>query len=93
MEFLRIDLPAIIAIIFGGMMLLIPIVGLTARVAVPPIIDAVARAWTPQSSSRALMSVEARLARLERRIEELVVEVHRRDDEPQPERVVASFGA
>ncbi len=89
MEFLRIDLPAIVAITLGGMALLIPIVGLTARIALPPIIDALARAWTPQSPSRALAGVEARLARLERRIEELAVQV----DEQQPERVVASFDA
>lgn len=93
MEFLRIDLPAIVAIIFGGMALLIPIVGITARIAVPPIIDAIARAWAPHTSNRALAGVESRLARLERRIEELVVEGHRRDDQPQPERVMASFGA
>ncbi len=93
MEFLRINLPAIVAILLGGMALLIPIVGITARIAVPPIIDAIARAWAPQSSSRALAGVEARLARLERRIEELTEEVHRRNEEPEAERVVASFGA
>lgn len=93
MEFLRIDLPAIVAIIVGGMGLLIPIVGITARIAVPPIIDAIGRAWMRQTSSRGLANVEVRLARLERRIEELAVEAHRRDEQPQPERAVAAVGA
>ena len=93
MEFLRIDLPAIVAVILGGMAVLIPIVGITARIALPPIIDALARAWAPQTSGRAQAVVEARLARLERRIEELAVQVRRRDEEPQPEGVMASFGA
>jgi TolA-binding protein len=72
-----IDLTAIVAVVMGLLVILIPIAGLTARFALKPIADAVARMREAQSSSREVAIVEQRLTLLEQQLLHMESEVHR----------------
>lgn len=72
-----IDLTSIVAIVMGLLVVLIPIAGFTARFALKPIADAVARMREAQSSSRELSMVEQRLTLLEQQLVHMESELHR----------------
>jgi hypothetical protein len=65
---LPIDLTAIVAIVMGMLVVLIPVAGLTARFALKPIVEAIARMRETQTTSRELGMVEKRLALLEQQM-------------------------
>ncbi len=88
---LNIDVTAIVGILMAGAVLLIPILGLTARFVVPPIIEAVAQARAVHGSARTLAGLEKRLVRLERQIERLSRESSAKEAS-EPERELASLG-
>ncbi len=92
MEALQIDLTAIAGILIGGLVLLIPVVGLTARLVIPPIIEAIARARALQGSSRPPAALEMRLVRMERQLEKLGRSGPHLNEEQESTRRVVSFG-
>ncbi len=60
-----VDWVALAGVIMGTLIILIPVAGLTARFALKPIVEAVARMRQTQGASAHLMLVEQRLALLE----------------------------
>lgn len=92
MEALHIDLTAIVGILIGGLVLLIPIVGLTARMVVPAIMESIARARASQGSSRMPAALEMRLVRMERQIESLRHAAPSAPEAMEVERKVVSLG-
>ncbi len=60
-----VDWVALAGVIMGTLIILIPVAGLTARFALKPIVEAVARMRQTQGASEHLMLVEQRLALLE----------------------------
>ncbi len=60
-----VDWVALAGVIMGTLIILIPVAGLTARFALKPIVEAVARMRQTQGAAEHLMLVEQRLALLE----------------------------
>jgi hypothetical protein len=69
MEIARIHIEAIIAILMGGLCFLIPIAGLTARFALKPIVEVIARGREGNQNKEALATFERRLALLEQEVQ------------------------
>jgi len=72
-----IDVTGTIAVVMGMMVVLIPIAGLTARFALKPIAEAVARMREAAGTGRELQLVEQRLALMEQQLSNLESDVHR----------------
>lgn len=68
MEGLHIDITAIAALWIGGMLLLIPIAGVTARFALKPLLESIARIREARSASRSTEEFELRFALVEQRL-------------------------
>jgi len=66
---LPIDLTAIIAIFMGSLMVLIPIAGFTARFAMRPIVESLARLRESGAKTEALDMLERRMALLEQEVQ------------------------
>lgn len=64
-----VDYTAIIAIIMGSLMFLIPIAGFTARFAMKPIVESLARLRDSSAKAEAIELVERRLALLEQEVQ------------------------
>ncbi|HUF67312.1 MAG TPA: hypothetical protein VMM79_01580 [Longimicrobiales bacterium] len=63
------DYTAIIAIIMGSLMFLIPIAGFTARFAMKPIVESIAKLRDSSAKTEAIQLVERRLALLEQEVQ------------------------
>lgn len=72
-----IDLTAMVAVIMGLLVVLIPISGLTARFALKPIAEAVARMREAQGTAREVDVLEQRVALLERQISTMETDIER----------------
>ena len=72
-----IDLTGVIAVAMGMLIVLIPIAGLTARFALKPIAEAVARIREGQSSGQQLGLIEQRLSLLEQQLTGIELDVRR----------------
>jgi len=66
---LPIDLTAIVAIVMGMLVVLIPVAGLTARFAFKPIVEAIARMRETQGATREVALLEQRVALLEQQVQ------------------------
>jgi hypothetical protein len=71
-----IDLTAIIAIVMGISVVLIPIIGLTARFALKPTVEALSRIFENRSTDEGMQILERRLALLETQMETLETSMH-----------------
>lgn len=71
MNVLPIDFEALIAVIMGISIVLIPVAGLTARYALKPIVDAIGRYFEGKGTEEAAKIAERRLALLEQQIDEM----------------------
>ena len=87
---LPIDLTAIVAIVMGMLVVLIPVAGLTARFALKPIVEAIARMRETQTASRELGMVEKRLALLEQQMLNMEGAVDRISEETEFQRKLTS---
>lgn len=87
---LPIDVTAIVAVVMGLMVVLIPIAGLTARFALKPIAEAVARMRSAQGADRELKLVEQRLALLEQQLSNLETDVRKIEDVAEFDRQLKS---
>lgn len=87
---LPIDLTAIVAIVMGMLVVLIPVAGLTARFALKPIVEAIARMRETQTTSRELGMVEKRLALLEQQMLNVEGAVDRIAEETEFQRKLTS---
>jgi len=64
-----VDYTAIIAVIMGSLMFLIPIAGFTARFAMKPIVESIAKLRDSSARGEAIEMVERRLALLEQEVQ------------------------
>jgi hypothetical protein len=71
MQVLPVDLTAIVAVIMGMLVVLIPIAGFTARFAIRPITEAVARMREGGADKQVIEMLERRLALLEQEVHSL----------------------
>jgi len=78
---LPIDLTAIVAIILGMMTILIPIAGLTARFALKPLVESLARLFDSRTVEDTVQLTDRRVALLEQQVEALEGLVTRLQDE------------
>ncbi len=87
---LPIDITSIIGVSMGMMVILIPIAGLTARFALKPIAEAVARMREAQGTHRELQLVEQRLALMEQQLSNLETDVKEIGDKTDFDRRLAT---
>lgn len=78
---LPIDLTAIVAIVMGMLVVLIPIAGLTARFALKPVVEALARYRESQHAGQHVALLEQRVALLEQQTQLLESGVERLTEE------------
>ncbi len=71
MSVLPIDFVALISVIMGISIVLIPVAGLTARYALKPIVDALGRYFEGKGTEEAAKIAERRLTLLEQQIDEM----------------------
>lgn len=71
MQVLPIDFVALVSVIMGISVVLIPIAGLTARYALKPIVEALGRYFEGQGTQESIKIVERRLVLLEHQLDEL----------------------
>src|SRR5690606_20362296 len=77
MQVMPVDLTAIVAIVMGMSLFLIPIIGLTARFALKPTVEALSRFFEGRGQDESLKNMERRLALLEQQIDVLEGAVRR----------------
>ena len=80
MEVIPIDLTSIISVIMGISIVLIPVIGLTARFALKPTVEALSRIFEGKARDEAFQMMERRLALLEQQVDLLENSVGRLED-------------
>jgi hypothetical protein len=65
------ELPALLGIFMGSLMVLIPVAGFTARFAMKPIVDSIARLRESGTKNDAVAMLERRMALLEQEVQNL----------------------
>ncbi|HEY3447100.1 MAG TPA: hypothetical protein VGK67_12080 [Myxococcales bacterium] len=65
MQFLPIDLAQVIAVVMGTSIVLVPVIGLTARFAFKPLVQSLVALRTPPESAQRIAELERRVAELE----------------------------
>ena len=90
MEVAPIDVTALVAIVMGTLCVLIPVAGLTARFALKPVVEAIARAREAQGASREAQILEKRVALLEQQIHNLEGSVGRLEEDSEFRRQLGS---
>ncbi len=79
-EILPIDLTALLAVFMGVSIVLIPVIGLTARFALKPTVEALSRFFDKKGSDEAISILERRMALMEQQLESIESSVHRLAD-------------
>ncbi len=74
---LPIDLTALLAVFMGVSIVLVPIIGLTARFALKPTVEAFSRVFDKRGSDEAISIVERRMALIEQQLESIESSVQR----------------
>ena len=74
---LPIDVTALLATFMGTSIILIPIIGLTARFALKPTVEALSRLFEKKGSDESVAILERRMALLEQQIESIESNVER----------------
>lgn len=77
MQIMPIDLTSVIATTLGILIVLIPVAGLTARFALKPIAEAMARVRESQGSKEQFEVMRQRLDLMEQQMQNLESDVHR----------------
>ena len=76
-EILPIDLTALLATFMGIFLFLIPVIGLTARFALKPTVEALSRFFDKKGSDEAISILERRMALMEQQLESIESSVQR----------------
>ena len=71
MQVLPVDLVALVSVILGISVVLVPIIGLTARFALKPVVEALARVFESRSVDETVRILERRVELQEQQIEAL----------------------
>jgi uncharacterized membrane protein YagU involved in acid resistance len=80
MELLPIDLTGLVATILGISIVLIPVIGLTARFALKPTVEALSRLFDHKGLDETVQILERRIALQEHQIDNLEATVRRLDE-------------
>ena len=80
MQLEPINLTSIIATIMGISIVLIPVIGLTARFALKPVVEALARAFEGRGNSETFQIMERRLGLMEAQIDSMENTIHRLEE-------------
>jgi hypothetical protein len=72
-----IDLTALLAVFMGTSIILIPVLGLTARFALKPTVEALSRFFDRKDDDEVISILERRMALMEQQIESIEGNVHR----------------
>ncbi len=73
MEVLPVDLVALVSAILGISIVLVPVIGLTARFALKPVVEALGRVFESRSSDESMRILERRVELQEQQIDALQV--------------------
>ena len=76
-EILPIDLTALLAVFMGISIVLIPVLGITARFALKPTVEALSRFFDKKGSDEAVSILERRMALIEQQVESIDTNVQR----------------
>ncbi len=77
MQILPIDLTALVAVIMGVSIVLVPVIGLTARFALKPTVEALGRFFDHKGLDESVHIMERRMALMEQQIESMEASVKR----------------
>jgi hypothetical protein len=80
MEILPIDLTSVIAVFMGISIVLIPVIGLTARFALKPTVEALSRVFESRGSEESVRMLEQRLSLLEQQLDAMEGSLRRIED-------------
>jgi len=80
MEVLPIDLTQVVAVVMGISIVLIPVIGLTARFALKPVVEALSNVLQTRGMDESLQIVERRLALMETQMEGLEASMRRLEE-------------
>lgn len=80
MEVLPIDITSVIAVIMGISVVLVPVIGLTARFALKPTVEALSRIFEGRARDEAVQILERRVALLEQQVEAMEGSVGRLEE-------------
>jgi hypothetical protein len=90
MQILPIDLTAIVAIVMGVSVVLIPVAGVTARFALKPLVESLVRVFEVKGMEETLAIAERRVALLEQQMEALEATVRHLEEGQTFDRQLAS---
>ena len=76
-DILPIDLTALLAVFMGVSVVLVPVIGLTARFALKPTVEALSRFFDKKGSDEAVSILERRMALMEQQLESIESSVQR----------------
>ncbi len=77
MEVLPVDIVSVIGVIGGISIVLIPIIGLTARFALKPTVEALSRVFEGKRDDDSIQLLEKRIALIEQQMEVMESSMHR----------------
>lgn len=69
MQILPIDVTAVIAVIMGISIVLVPVIGLTARFALKPTVEALSRVFESRGTEDSVQMLEQRLSLMEQQLD------------------------
>lgn len=90
MQIQPVDLTSVIAVIMGISVVLIPVIGLTARFALKPTVEALSRIFEGRSTDEAVQILERRVALLEQQVESYEGALRRVEDKAAFDRQLRS---
>jgi hypothetical protein len=80
MQILPVDITSVIAVIMGISIVLIPVIGLTARFALKPVVEALSRVFEARGTDETVQILERRISLLEAQIEGIEASMNRLDE-------------
>ena len=90
MDVLPIDIVALVSVILGISIVLVPVIGLTARFALKPVVEALARVFESRSVDETVRILERRLELQEQQLEALQASVDKLSETQEFDRQLAA---
>jgi hypothetical protein len=90
MEVMPVDLVALVGTILGISVVLVPVIGLTARFALKPVVEALGRVFEGRANDESMRLLERRLELQEQQIEVLQAAVKQISDTQEFDRQLAA---
>ena len=90
MEVLPVDIVTLVAVVLGISTVLVPVIGLTARFALKPVVEALARVFESRSVDETVRILERRVELQEQQIESLQTSLEKLSEKQEFDRQLAS---